>query len=143
MDDGSTMPTLRALPLLEEEPAAEVDAHAASVVRFASWSLVEDPSSGEITVRLPRHFSSPHAETMTRAVSECLLRRGRPVVFVADLLDVVSFDAATPMIVVRAAAGVVALFERAEIIVRNPGARAAAISIARVLGVPFTVRSER
>jgi hypothetical protein len=143
MDDSSTTPTLRDLPLLQEEGPLEIAVQPASLVRFAAWSLVEEATSGKITLRLPRHFSSQHAVEMTSAVSERLLRHGGPVIFVADLLDVVSFDPATPMMVVCATRGVVSLIERADIIVRNPVTRAAAVAIARVLDVPFTVRSER
>lgn len=110
---------------------------------LSHWSLVEDPTSGTITVRLPEHFSASQAVAMTIAVKESLLRRASPVVFVADLLDVRSFDSTAPMIVVRAALGTASLIERADIFVRNSTVRAAAISIAHVLHIPFTVWTER
>jgi hypothetical protein len=114
---------------------------AASSEDALSWSVCEDPSSGHVRMKFPRYVSTEIAVAATNEIARVLLERRMPAIIVADLAEVESFDVGAPIASVRAALPARVLIERVDIIARRRIVRLAAVSAAKVLGLPITLRS--
>jgi hypothetical protein len=108
-----------------------------------TWSAIEDPETGYLIARFPRHVSSELVAEAIDEIAHRLVARNQPTVVVADLLDVEGFDAMAPIAAIIAAAPIVRFVERVELIVRNRSVRLAALTAARVLSLRVTVRLQR
>ena len=117
--------------------------HAAGdgVAGGGTWSLVEDPARARVLVRFPAFVTAGIAAEATAAIARILCERGAAMVVVVDLAEVEAFEVHAPVAAVRAALKAVGLISRVELIVRRRIVRIAAVSAARILGLPCTVRS--
>jgi len=106
-----------------------------------SWSVLDDPVTGEVIARLPPHISSEIAAATCVEIAQRLVERAQPTVVVIDLYEVDSIYAGAPLAGVRVLLPVASLIDRFDFIVRRRFVRIAAISAAHVLGVRYTVRS--
>jgi len=107
------------------------------------WSVRDDPDSGRLIAQLPRYISGEIAAMTSAEVARRLTERGQPTVVVVDLYDVEDQDMIAPLVAMKGIMGVAGLIHRVDLIVRRQAIRVAATTAAHILGLNFTVRSER
>jgi hypothetical protein len=108
-----------------------------------SWAVWPDAETGAFVIWLSGHVTTATAIDAVRRLIDLLVEREVPAFVVADLLDVVSFDADAPVASARIAMPVAHLVNHLEIICTRQTVRIAAVSAARLLGLHVSVRTER